>query len=149
MVATVYYPTTGQQQKRSNNVNDAERLAAEWLAAKKIEQQATENRIDIEKKILALIPAKEEGSSTTKLANGLSVKVTGKLSYKANIESLRSITSSWPEEARPLRTKLELDEPILRAIRQDRPDLWKQIAPAVSVKPAKTNVVVEEIGDGI
>lgn len=130
-------------------MNEAEALAAEWLAAKKIEQQATENRIDIEKKILALIPAKEEGSSSHKLGNGLTVRLTGKLSYRCNIEALRSITSSWPEEARPLRTKLELDEPILRAIRQDRPDLWKQISPAVTVKPAKTNVVVEEIGDGI
>jgi len=121
-------------------------LARDWLAAKRAEQEAATNRLAIEAQILSLLPAKEEGSSTTVLTNGWKVKATGKLTYRADIDKLLALTASWPQK--PVKTKVEADESLLKAIRTDRPDLWRQIAPAITVKPAKTYIVVET-ADGI
>ena len=120
----------------------AEELAQHWLQAKRDELAANNRRIDIEQQILALFPPKEEGSSSTALANGMKLKTTGKLTYKADLDKLLALTAGWPEK--PVKTKVEADESLLKAIRTDRPDLWRQIAPAITVKPAKTYIVIEE-----
>jgi hypothetical protein len=72
----------------------------------------------------------------------MKLKTTGKLTYKADVDRLLELTAAWPEK--PIKTKVEADESLLKAIRHDRPDLWRQIAPAITVKPAKTYIVIEE-----
>lgn len=123
----------------------AQDLAAAWMAAKQNELQALQTRLDIEQQMVKLLEVREEGSTTHTMPNGLKVKLTGKVIYKADMELLKAITSSWPEEVRPIRAKLEADESLLRAIRHDRPDLWRVLAPAITLKPAKTYITVEAI----
>lgn len=125
---------------------NAEQLAAAWLAAKRDEQAANARRLQIEADLLKLVPAREEGSSTQELANGFKVKLTGKLTYKVDVDQLLKLTESWPDK--PVKVKTEADETMLKAIRAERPDLWRTIAPAITVKPAKTAVSVE-VPDGI
>lgn len=125
----------------------AEKLAAEWLLAKRQELEAASRRLEIENDLLKMLPHKEEGSATTTLSNGFRFKATGKLSYKADVDKLLALTAAWPEK--PVKTKVEADEALLRAIRTDRPDLWRQIAPAITVKPAKTYIVIEEPANGL
>jgi len=125
----------------------AEKLAAEWLLAKRQELEAAARRLEIESDLLKMLPHKEEGSASTTLSNGFRFKATGKLAYKADIDKLLALTASWPEK--PVKTKVEADEALLRAIRTDRPDLWRQIAPAITVKPAKTYIVIEEPSNGL
>jgi len=125
----------------------AEKLAAEWLIAKRQELEAAARRLEIESDLLKMLPHKEEGSASTTLSNGFRFKATGKLAYKADIDKLLALTASWPEK--PVKTKVEADEALLRAIRTDRPDLWRQIAPAITVKPAKTYIVIEEPSHGL
>jgi len=127
----------------------AETLAADWLSAKRQEVEATNRRLQIEADILRLMPAKEEGSSTTMLSNGWRVKTTGKLTYRAEIDRLLELCAAWPADAKPVKTKVEADEALLKAIRTDRPDLWRQIAPAITVKPSKTYIVIEEPSHGV
>ena len=124
-----------------------ETLAADWLAAKRAENEANTRRLQIEQDMLKLAPALEEGSQSTILTNGWRFKTTGKLSYKADVDKLLALTAAWPEK--PVKTKVEADESLLKAIRTDRPDLWRQIAPAITVKPAKTYIVVEEVSSGV
>jgi hypothetical protein len=57
-----------------------EQLVDELIAAKAVETKANNDRIAIEKKLIDMLPAKEEGASTTQLSNGLKVTITGKLS---------------------------------------------------------------------
>jgi len=129
----------------------AERLAAEWLIAKRAEVEATRRRVRLESEILTVLPAREEGLTTSVLKNGLRVRTTGKLIYQPDIDTLHELCSAWPIEMRPVgwKTRLEANETALKAIRSERPDLWRQIAPAVTVKPAKTYVVVEELHHGV
>jgi len=100
----------------------AEKLAAEWLLAKRQELEATARRLEIEQDLLKMLPHKEEGSASTTLSNGFRFKATGKLAYKADLDKLLALTAAWPEK--PVKTKVDADEALLRAIRTDRPDLW-------------------------
>lgn len=120
-----------------------EELAGQWLAAKTDEAKANARRLEIEEKLLMHMPAKEEGRLSHTLENGWKFTTTGKLSYKADIDKLQLLTISWPADARPIKTKIEADEVILRQIRSERADLWRAIAPAITLKPAKTYVTIE------
>jgi len=124
-----------------------EELARDWLAAKRAELDAANRRLQIEQDLLKLLPAKEEGRAATVLTNGMRVVSTGKMTYKADIERLLALTDGWPDK--PIKTKVEADEAFLKAIRNDRPDLWRQIAPAISLKPAKTYITIEEPANGL
>jgi len=123
-------------------------LAATWLQAKADEAAANARRLEAEEQILKLLPAKEEGKTTTPISNTTRISTTGKLSFKADVDALQALTISWPEAMRPLKTKIEQDEPVLRQIRVERPDLWRHIASAITVKPAKVYIQIE-VQDGV
>jgi hypothetical protein len=128
----------------SNTQAELEHLAERWLTVKDAERQANAERLRIEDKILALSPAKEEGSSSLTLTNGYKLKMIGKLSYKADLDALLEITANWPEEQKPVKTETKADEAALKFLRANRPDLWSRIAPAVTTKPMKTSITIEE-----
>ena len=130
--------------KPSNTEAELEHLAELWLIVKDAERQANAERLRIEDKILALSPAKEEGSSSLTLTNGYKLKMIGKLSYKTDLDALLEITADWPEEQKPVKTETKPDEAALKFLRANRPDLWSRIAPAVTTKPMKTSVIIEE-----
>ena len=117
-------------------------LALKWSIAKQKENAARDQRVEIEEEILALHPAREEGSETFATPQGAKISLTGKMTYKADLEKLIAITANWPEEARPIKTEIKADESILKALREHSPDAWLQIAPAITVTPAKTGVKV-------
>lgn len=117
-------------------------LANKWAIAKQKEEAGRDERVEIEKQILALHPAREEGSETFATPMGAKIQLTGKLTYKADVTKLLAITANWPEEARPIKTEVKADESILKALREHSPEAWLQIAPAITVTPAKTGVKV-------
>ena len=129
--------------KLSNEQAELDYLAERWLEAKEAEKNANAWRLDIEGKILQISPAKEEGSTSIILPTGLKLKTTGKLSYKADLDVLLTITAPWPTEYKPVKTEIKADETILKHIRATRPDLWQAIAIAITTKPAKTAITVE------
>ena len=122
-------------------------LALRWKTAKANEDAARERRIDIENEILRAHPAREEGAETIKTAGGARITLTGKLSHKVNVTALQSLVATWPADLQPIKIKTEADEGKLKAIRRDAPDMWAKIAPAVTVKPAKTGVSIEWEGE--
>lgn len=118
-------------------------LVADYIDAKRVEDQAKKHRVEIEERILALAPAKEEGSQTIDAGNGFKVTTTGKLSYKADdLEALREICRGWDANLVPIKTVSALDETGCKFLRKERPELWKQIARVVTVAPAKTALKV-------
>lgn len=115
-------------------------LANQWRIAKEKEESARNLRIFIEGELIKLHPAKEEGSETFTTPAGAKVKLTGKLSYKADIAKLAMLTAKWDDDAKPLKTEIKIDETKLKLIRSSAPKLWSEIAPAITVAPAKTGV---------
>lgn len=124
-------------------MDNIDRLATLWRHAKEREDTARADRIKIEEQLLKAHPAKEEGSETFKTPQGVKITLTGKISYKADVDKLIALAGGWPEDIRPIKTKVEADETRLKAIRQHRPDLWAAIAGAVTTKPAKTGVSID------
>jgi hypothetical protein len=117
-------------------------LTNEWMAARADERLANIRRITIEEQILKLVEHREEGSLTTDAGNGIKITTTGKISYKADPIKLDELTDGWPEEMKPVHFSLKVDETRLKKIRAENPALWKTIARAVEVKPAKTGVSI-------
>jgi hypothetical protein len=117
-------------------------LTNEWMAARADERLANIRRITIEEQILKLVEHREEGSLTTDAGNGIKITTTGKISYKADPIKLDELTDGWPEEMKPVHFSLKVDETRLKKIRAENPALWKTLARAVEVKPAKTGVSI-------
>lgn len=124
-------------------MDSIDQLATLWGIAKQKEDAARDERVDIEKQILALHPAREEGSETFATPAGAKITLTGKVSYKANVDALITLTAGWPADVRPIKVKTEADESKLKAIRAESPKLWAQIAAAIETKPAKTGVAIK------
>jgi hypothetical protein len=121
----------------------SDELANDWRKAKQREEVARNDRIAIENQIIELYPTKEEGAMTVHTALGSSITIVGKVTYKVDIEKLTILTSSWPVDIRPIKTKVEADETKLKALRSDVPELWAKIADAIETKPAKTGVSIK------
>ena len=120
---------------------DLKALSTLWLEAKAEEKAANEKRVALEKAIVELVGAKEEGSQSTE-CDGLKITTTGKLAYKADVLALQALTAGWPQDVQPVQVKYVADETRLKKIRADRPELWRSIAPAIEVKPMKTGVTI-------
>ena len=120
-----------------------DKLADQWRSAKQREDQARIDRIAIEIQIIELNPTKEEGAVTINTPLGNNITLVGKVTYKCNVEALVALTSTWPEDIRPIKHKVEADETKLKALRADVPKLRAQISPAIETKPAKTGVSIK------
>lgn len=118
-------------------------LANQWRIAKEKEDSARNLRVFLESEILKLHPAKEEGSETFSTPAGAKIKLTGKISYKADLAKLQALTANWQQDAIPIKTEVKIDETKLKMIRSDAPRMWAEIASAVTVTPAKTGVAIE------
>lgn len=113
------------------------------VAARRDEEIANRRRIAAEERILALRPAREEGSETFEAA-GFKVTLTGKLTYKCDdMDALIHACSQWPAHMQPIKTVVQLDSTGCKFLRANEPEVWRSIAPHVTVSPAKTAVTVK------
>lgn len=120
-----------------------ETLAADWIEAKRLERQANAQRLAIEDEMLEQIKPNKEGRTTTHLDTGFKIVSTAKTTFKADVEALNDLTHDWDQALVPIKIKFELDDTKLKAIRDEHPKLWLEIAPVIDSKPAKTHIAVE------
>jgi hypothetical protein len=119
-----------------------EEAVKQWVEIKRMEDAAKAERLAIEELICQLQPPKPEGSCTVE-AGGFKLTLTGSMAYKLDdLEALRNITREWDAATIPLKTKTELDATGCKWLRENRPELWGQLAKVITVKPAKTAVKV-------
>lgn len=118
-------------------------LAAAWISAKAEEAAANKRRVEIEEEILSLIECKEEGATTVALGNGMKLTATGKLSYSADMGLLVQLAAALPADLRPIKTEPKLDETGAKYLRNNEPEVWNMIAPAITIKPAKTSITIK------
>lgn len=113
-----------------------------YIDAKRAEDAATDARVNAERRILALHPAKEEGAESFE-AGGFKVTLTGKLNYACDdMAALTKACSAWPANMQPIKTVVQLDATGCKFLRANEPEIWRTLAPFVTVKPAKPAVKV-------
>lgn len=120
-----------------------EQLAEQLATAKAEESAANKRRVEIEYKIVERLGSKPEGSQTHELANGFKITITGKMTYSADMEMLMQLANNLPPTMRPIKMEPKLDETGAKYLRNNEPDVWAQIAPAITIKPAKTSVTIK------
>ena len=118
-----------------------ETLVGQLVTAKRDEDAAKARRMSLEEQVAAALGCPEEGSKTEKVGD-YRVTITGKLTYKADVEQLVQLAQALPADLRPIKTTTALDETGAKWLRGNRPDLWAIVAPALTVSPAKTAVKV-------
>ena len=118
-------------------------LAFELKKAKELEESARQKRIQIEKKIIKAAGIKEEGSTTTN-GNFFKITTTGKLTRKLDEKAWRAIAGQFGEDA-PVRTKVDVDTRALKKLAVDNPGLFQLALSAITTKPAKGAVKIEEV----
>jgi len=119
-------------------------LVHQYVNAKQAEEGAKRIRIELEERILALAPAKEEGSTTTQLDNGFKLTTTGKLTYSCDdMDALIHACSQWPANLQPIKTVVQLDTTGCKFLRSTEPEVWRSLAKYITVAPAKTAITVK------
>jgi len=119
-----------------------ESLASDWREAKRKEEAARDERVEIEERIVELTGHKEEGSEAHK-AGDYKVTVTGKLNRRLDVEAWANVEPQIPEEMRPVKYEPKLDTKGLRYLEEKQPDIYRMVAQAIETKPAKTAVQVK------
>lgn len=142
-LAAAINPFTRLHQEIRMTENTTEQLVDQLIAAKADEARATKNRVVIEEKLIARLGNKSEGATTTELANGMKVTITGKQTYKADMDLLMSLANNLPPNLRPIKVETKLDETGAKYLRANEPEVWAMLAPAITVKPAKTAVEIK------
>lgn len=122
----------------------AEEIAADILAAKAEEARAAKKRIALEEEMIALVGQRDEGSQTHNL-DGFKVVVESKLNRKIDWKVYDSIEAKIPEDLRPVKIKRELDGTGVKYLQNNEPAIYKQLAKALTITPAKTAVTVTRI----
>lgn len=120
-----------------------EELVTKLAAAKAAEALANKDRVKLEEQIVERLGAKPEGATTHELTNGFKVTVTGKMTYKADMEMLMQLASALPPNMRPIKVEPKLDETGAKYLRNNEPEVWAMLAPAFTIKPAKTSIEIK------
>lgn len=122
-------------------------LAAQALRdAKAAEDSARATRLAAEEAVIALLGVKAEGTTTVK-TEFFKVSTVGKLTRSLDEAAFRAIADDIPAAFRDrlVRWKPELVASEVRHIEHNEPEVYRVLAQALTVKPAKPAVSVELI----
>lgn len=117
-------------------------IAEDLFNAKLEESFAEAKLIALEQELIALVGAKEEGAQTHEIGD-FKVTITGRINRKIDWSIFdKDIASKIPESLHPVKVKRELDETGVKYLANNEPQLYKILAKALTVKPAKTSVTI-------
>lgn len=119
-----------------------ETLSTEWLAAKAEETATNKKRVAIEQQIITLLGALEHGSQTHDQGD-FKITITGKLNYKADFPVLDEALKNISPNLHPVKIERKLDDRGLRYLQSNEPEIFAQIAHAITITPAKTSVTIK------
>lgn len=117
-------------------------LKTAWLAAKSSASAANAERLAIEEAMLALLPAKVEGTVTDKETG---ISATYKLTRKVDVGELRA---AWvhlsPNAQKAFTWKADIDTRQLRAIQELDEPTYQSISTFITSTPAKPAISIKE-----
>lgn len=114
-------------------------IAADLFAAKQAEKEAEAKRIALEEELVAVLGKRDEGSKTHTVGN-FKVTITGRVNRKIDWDMFDEVSSKIPESLWPV--KRTLDVTGVKYLANNEPTLYKVLAPALTVEPAKTTVSI-------
>ena len=119
-------------------------LVDRWLDLKKAEDDAKIERIKIEKEMINFLETKAEGSVTTTLEDKTKITVKTGFSRKLDLKTWEKVKQKIVPEVRPIKTKIELDEPALKKLQEKQPLVYNTISEAITVTPSKPNFTIKK-----
>jgi len=124
-------------------MSNIDALAAEWIAAKKDESDASKRRLKIELELIECLDVKSEGSITHKLDQH-KVTMTQNHVRKIDVRVWEQIKHQIPFGMHPVKKSIGVDVAGMKWLTENEPTMWATIAPAFETKPSKVGVKVEE-----
>ena len=121
---------------------DIEKLIDLFVAVKAQEKALSEQRAKLEAQIAQHLSRKDEGSETIAVGTK-KVTIMRRINRTLDADKWLSIAHRVPEKLRPVKSKLVLDEPGLKWLRDHEPDIYKVCSDAVTAKPGKPAVTVK------
>lgn len=119
-------------------------IANELFEAREAEKQANERRVELEEELIAILGQKEEGAQTHEVGD-YKVTITGKLIRKIDWDLYdKSIAAKIPESLQPVKVKRELDDSGVKYLANNEPQIYRLLAKALTIKPAKTAVTISK-----
>ena len=130
----------------TTEVSEIDQLAFDLEAAKTHELHAKEARLAIEEKLVALVEKKEEGTISKK-GDYYKLSVTFGIDRKVDPEIARSLADEMDREQynRVFKWKPEISITELKHLRDNKPEVFRQVSRALTAKPKKPSLKVEEI----
>jgi hypothetical protein len=136
------------QHATQTNQPSIDALADQWLMMKQLIKSNQAELLRIEQSLIPLLNAREEGSATTHTPMGKKVVLKNAINYKLDGTKLLKVRQKIPEALLPLKVKELLDEPRLKYLRNNEPEVYAIFADAITATPAKPNVTVE-VNEGV
>lgn len=124
--------------------SNIEGLCGAWLEAKRREDEAKRQRLEVEAHIGAALEKKPEGAITHKLT-AYKVTLTQPIYRKLDLQRWPIVKNLIGQEFWPIKVVVEADPTGCKWLARERPDLWALIAEAFTVTPGKVGVEVKEI----
>lgn len=124
--------------------SNIEGLCGAWLEAKRREDEAKRQRLEVEKAIASALDVKSEGAITHKLTV-YKVTLTQPIYRKLDVAKWDAVKTNIGQEFWPVKVITEADATGCKWLAKERPDLWAMIADAFTVSPGKIGVEVKEI----
>ena len=119
-------------------------LVDRWLDLKKAEDDAKIERIKIEEEMINFLETKTEGSATTTLEDKTKITFKTGFSRKLDLKAWEKVKQKIVPEVRPIKTKIELDEPALKKLKEKEPLVYNTISEAITDTPSKPNFTIKK-----
>lgn len=126
------------------SIDEAEikNISERFLEIKEIEIELKAERETIESALIDWLGAKEEGAKVHTIGD-YKITITGRMTRSVDADVWDDVYGKIPEDLRAVvNWKPSLDLRGLRYIQENEPEVYKVLAKAITVKPAKTSVTI-------
>ena len=129
----------------TTEVSEIDQLAFDLEAAKTHELHAKEARLAIEEKLVALVEKKEEGTISKK-GDYYKLSVTFGIDRKVDSDIARSLAIQLGDEyERIFKWEAKIDTKEMRFLIDKKPEVYALCARAITSKPRKPSLKIEEV----
>lgn len=123
----------------------AEDAAADFMAAKKMVEEATKLLDECKQELIDILGQPDEGSKTHRIS-GFKVELKGVVNRKVDWDVLDAVCAEIERQEAffmaPIKIKRELDETEVKRLFREQPGVYARLAKAITATPGKTGVTV-------